>query len=79
VGRAPGQRPVRCPADLTVEGLEPLGQTNAILTLVGRQHGLLPADELEAARHLAVMCAVELRAKMEPTNRAGADRQRRRR
>ena len=55
---------------LTVEGRPPLAQSNAILTLIGRQHGLHPADEWEAARHLAILCAVEdLRTKMAPINR----------
>jgi glutathione S-transferase len=54
---------------LTVEGRPPLAQSNAILTFVGRTHGLHPADEWEAARHLAVMCAVEeLRARMSAIN-----------
>jgi prostaglandin-H2 D-isomerase / glutathione transferase len=55
---------------LTVEGRPPLGQSNAILTLIGSQHGLHPEDQWEAARHLAVMCAVEeMRAKLGPINR----------
>ncbi len=55
---------------LTVEGHPPLGQSNAILTLVGRLHGLHPSDEWEAARHLAVMGAVEdLRVRMGVINR----------
>lgn len=40
-----------------------LAQSNAILTYLGRKHGLLPADEFEAARHLALLeAAEELRA-----------------
>jgi len=55
---------------LTIEGRPPLAQSNAILTLIGRQNGLHPEDEWEAARHLAAMCAVEeLRAKLAPINR----------
>lgn len=44
---------------LTVEGMGELGQSNAILSFVGRAHGLLPSDPWQAARHEAVMCAVE--------------------
>ena len=52
----------------TVEGHEPLAQSNAILALIGREHGLLPKDSWEAARHHAVMDAVEdLRHEMGPT------------
>ena len=55
---------------LSIEGRPPLGQSNAILALIGRQHGLLPADEFEAARHLAVMAAVEdMRVHMGPIAR----------
>src|SRR5947207_194769 len=55
---------------LTVEGKPPLGESNAILTLIGRQNGLHPNDEWEAARHLAIMCAVEdMRATLGPINR----------
>jgi glutathione S-transferase len=55
---------------LTVEGHPPLAQSNAILTLIGRLHGLHPSDEWEAARHLAVMSAVEdLRVRLGPINR----------
>jgi glutathione S-transferase len=55
---------------LTIEGKPPLGQSNAILTLIGRQNGLNPEDEWEAARHLAIMCAVEeLRGTLGPINR----------
>ena len=55
---------------LAVEGHPPLGQSNAILTLIGRQHGLHPSDEWEAARHLAVMSAVEdMRVRLGPINR----------
>lgn len=45
-----------------------LAQSNAILGLIGRTHGLLPKDPYEAARHEAMMCHVEdLRAKVTPT------------
>jgi len=54
----------------TVEGRPPLAQSNAILRMLGSQHGLLPADAWDSARHEAVMCAVEeMRAKLGPTNR----------
>lgn len=53
---------------LTVAGKGTLGQTNAILAYVGRTHGLHPSDPWEAARHEAVMGAVEdLRTKLDPT------------
>ncbi len=55
---------------LTVEGKPPLAQSNAILRMIGGQHGLLPAEAWESARHEAVMCAVEeMRAKLGPTGR----------
>lgn len=55
---------------LEIAGHPPLGQTNAILVLVGRLHGLHPKDDFEAARHEAVMCHVEdLRAVVSPTIR----------
>jgi glutathione S-transferase len=53
---------------LEMPGQPPLGQTNAILVLIGRRHGLHPADDLEAARHEAMMGHVEdLRATLMPT------------
>lgn len=53
-----------------VPGHPPLGQTNAILVLIGRRHGLHPADDFEAARHEAVMHHVEdLRGAVNPTMR----------
>jgi glutathione S-transferase len=60
---------------LTIEGKGELAQSNAILSYVGRAHGLLPTDALEAARHEAVLCAVEdFRAQLNPTSRiADAD------
>ena len=42
-----------------VEGHAPLAQTNAILTLIGRRHGLHPKDDFEAAQHEAMMAHVE--------------------
>lgn len=53
-----------------VEGLGVLGQTNAILTYVGREHGLHPRDAWTAARHEDLMAAVEdLRANVVPVLR----------
>jgi glutathione S-transferase len=55
---------------LEMPGQPPLAQTNAILVLIGRRHGLHPADDLEAARHEAMMQHVEdLRAAVGPTLR----------
>jgi glutathione S-transferase len=55
---------------LKVEGHRPIAQSNAILHLVGRLYGLLPTEPYEAARHLAVLGAVEdLRARLGPINR----------
>ncbi len=54
----------------TSEGHPPLAQSNAILRMIGSQHGLLPADAWESARHEAVMCAVEeLRGTLRPSGR----------
>jgi prostaglandin-H2 D-isomerase / glutathione transferase len=51
-------------------GQAPLAQSNAILMLIGRQHGLHPQDLQEAARHEALMCHVEeLRAQVTPSLR----------
>lgn len=53
-----------------VPGHAPLAQVNAILELIGRRHGLHPADDFEAARHLAMMCHVEdLRLAITPSMR----------
>jgi len=47
-----------------------LAQSNAILTLVGRGHGLHPKDDFEAARHEAMMQSVEeLRMLLGPSLR----------
>ena len=52
---------------LEIEGQPPIAQSNAILALVGRRHGLHPQDVFEAARHEALMCHVEdLRAHVSP-------------
>jgi len=53
---------------LTLPGHAPLGQSTAILVLIGRRHGLHPTDDFEAARHEGMMQHVEdLRAKINPT------------
>ncbi len=44
---------------LEIEGKGALAQSNAILCFVGRAHGLHPADPWEAARHEAILSAVE--------------------
>jgi len=55
---------------LEMPGHPVLAQSNAILVLVGRRHGLHPKDDFEAARHEAMMCCVEdLRAQVSPTIR----------
>lgn len=55
---------------LEMPGKPPLAQSNAILVLIGRRHGLHPQDDFEAARHEAMMCHVEdLRATIGPTLR----------
>ena len=55
---------------LEIAGQAPLAHCNAILVFIGRQHRLHPADAFEAARHEALMCAVEeLRHTITPTLR----------
>lgn len=55
---------------LELPGHPPLAQTNAILVLIGRRHGLHPSDDFEAAQHEAMMQHVEdLRAAVGPTLR----------
>jgi len=55
---------------LELPGEAPLAHSNAILVLIGRRHGLHPADDVEAARHEGMMQHVEdLRAKVSPTLR----------
>lgn len=62
---------------LNVPGKGEIGQSNAILSYIGREHGLLPADSWETARHEALMCAVEdLRAKVATTSRPDKDEMR---
>jgi glutathione S-transferase len=53
---------------LELPGRPALAQSNAILVYVGRQYGLHPKDDFEAARHEAMMSHVEdLRANVGPT------------
>lgn len=55
---------------LELPGKPPLAHSNAILALIGRQHGLHPTDAFEAARHEGMMQHVEdLRGVVGPTNR----------
>jgi glutathione S-transferase len=51
-------------------GHAPLSHSNAILTLIGRQWGLHPKDNFEAARHEGMMSFVEeMRHRVGPTLR----------
>lgn len=53
-----------------IPGKPILGHTNAILVLIGREHGLHPADPFDAARHEGMMNHVEdLRAAVTPSMR----------
>jgi len=55
---------------LELPGRGTFAHTNAILVLIGRRHGLHPADDFEAARHEGMMAHVEdLRARVSPTLR----------
>jgi glutathione S-transferase len=55
---------------LELPGKPALAHSNAILVLIGRRHGLHPADDFEAARHEGMMQHVEtLRAVVSPTLR----------
>jgi glutathione S-transferase len=63
---------------LEIPGRAPLAHSNAILVFIGRQHQLHPLDSFEAARHEALMCAVEdLRHTISPTLRITDPEQRR--
>ena len=44
---------------LELPGRPPLAHSNAILVMIGRQHGLHPSDEFDAARHEGMMQHVE--------------------
>jgi len=62
---------------LEIPGKGVLSQSNAILSYIGREHGLLPGDSWEAARHEAVMNAIEeLRAEIATTGRDDEDEKR---
>ena len=53
-----------------IPGKPPIAHSNAILTLIGRRHGLHPTDDFEAARHEGMMIAVEeVRHNVGPTLR----------
>jgi len=55
---------------LEVPGHAPIAQSNAILAYIGRRYGAHPTDLAEAARHEALMAAVEdLRAAAAATGR----------
>jgi len=56
---------------LTAEGHPAIAQSNAILRLVGSLHGLHPSDPWEAARHEALMGAIEdMRVRLTATRHA---------
>jgi len=55
---------------LELPGKPAFAHSNAILVLIGRRHGLHPADDFEAARHEGMMQHVEdLRGVITPTLR----------
>jgi glutathione S-transferase len=55
---------------LEMPGKPPLAHSNAILVFIGRQHHLHPSEDFEAARHEALMSAVEdIRHTISPTLR----------
>jgi glutathione S-transferase len=55
---------------LEIDGQPVLAHSNAILRLIGRLHGLYPEDPYEAARHDAIMEAVEdFRHRLSPSMR----------
>lgn len=63
---------------LELPGKSPLAQSNAILVYIGRQHGLHPKDDFEAATHEALMEHVEdLRHTVGPTMRISDEAQKR--
>ncbi len=62
-----------------VDGQPPIGRENAILALIGRQHGLHPTDPWEAARHEALMDAIdEVNVEIEVIHRLHGDGERQR-
>lgn len=63
---------------LELTGKPPLAQSNAILVYIGRQYGLHPKDDLEAAYHEALMSYVEdLRHAVGPSMRMADEAQKR--
>lgn len=69
-----GEAPYGALPILELPGHLPLAQTNAILVLIGRRHGLHPSDDFEAAQHEGMMQHVEdLRASVGPTIRMADD------
>lgn len=63
---------------LELAGKPPLAQSNAILVYIGRQYGLHPKDDLEAAYHEALMEYVEdLRHAVGPSMRIADEAQKR--
>ena len=63
---------------LEMPGKPPLAHSNAILVFIGRQHNLHPRDDFEAARHEALMSAVEdIRHTISPTLRISDPEQKR--
>ncbi|MES2128777.1 MAG: glutathione S-transferase family protein [Pseudomonadota bacterium] len=63
---------------LELPGKPALGQSNAILVYLGRQHRLHPQDAFEAAQHEALMSFVEdLRHNVGPTLRIADEAQKR--
>ena len=62
---------------LELPGSPALAHSNAILVLIGRRHGLHPADDFEAARHEGMMQHVEdLRAASRRRSAWGTPRRR---
>lgn len=62
---------------LEIAGKGVISQSNAILSYIGREHGLLPEDPWEAARHASVMDAIEqLRAEAATTAKKDEDEKR---
>lgn len=65
-----GETPYGALPVLELPGRPPLAHSNAILVMIGRQHGLHPSDPFEAARHEGMMAHVEdLRGAVGPTIR----------
>jgi glutathione S-transferase len=55
---------------LHVPDVGKLGESNAILLFIGLEHGLLPKDHWELARHVSILTAVEdVRWRFFPTNK----------